>query len=115
MTRQKPPNTNRQLVLEDPQRLSDGAGGYSESWAPLGTVWADLASQSGRRTGQDGTSLSLQRYRVFLRASPQGARSRPRPGQRFREGQRLFLIDAVSEADTQGRYLVCHCIEEVVP
>ncbi|OIQ44705.1 MAG: phage tail protein [Roseobacter sp. MedPE-SW] len=115
MSRGEEPHTRRRLVLEDPQRISDGAGGYSESWAPLGVIWGALKSQTGRTAGQDGGSLSLQRYKISLRATPQGSRSRPRPGQRFRQGQRLFRIEAVSESDPAGRYLTCQCIEEVAP
>lgn len=115
MTQSRAPQLRRRLVLEDPQRLSDGAGGYSESWAPLGVVWAGLSAQTGRTGGQEGGSLSLQRYKISLRATPQGSLSRPRPGQRFRQGQRLFRIEAVSEADPGGRYLECQCIEEVAP
>ena len=115
MSAADPVQTNRRLVLEDPQRLSDGAGGYRESWADLGVVWAELTPMTGRTSGQEGGSLSLQRYRISLRATPQGAASRPRPGQRFRQGLRLFRIEAVSEADVMGRYLICQCIEEVAP
>lgn len=106
---------NRRLVLEDPQRLSDGAGGYSESWIPLGESWANMAPLTGRTSGQEGTSLSLQRYRITLRASPAGSVARPRPGQRFREETRLFRIETVREADPGGRYLACQCLEEVAP
>lgn len=109
------PQSNRRLLLEDPQRLSDGAGGYVESWAPLGVVWGRLQAQSGRTSEQAGGSLSLQRHRITLRAMPMGSQSRPRAGQRFRMGQRLFRIEAVSEADPQGRYLSCQCIEEQAP
>ncbi len=115
MSKRRIPQTTRRMLLEDPQRLSDGAGGYSESWAPLGVVWAALQAQTGRTSGQEGASLSLQRYRVTLRALPMGSQSRPRPGQRLRMGQRLFRIDAVSEADPEARYLICQCIEELVP
>ena len=115
MTQSRAPQLRRRLLLEDPQRLSDGAGGYSESWAPLGVVWAELSAKTGRTAGQEGGSLSLQRYKITLRATPQGSLSRPRPGQRFRQGQRLFRIEAVSEADPGGRYLNCQCIEEVAP
>ncbi|WP_297341988.1 head-tail adaptor protein, partial [Pseudophaeobacter sp.] len=70
MTQSRAPQLRRRLLLEDPQRLSDGAGGYSESWAPLGVVWAGLSAQTGRTAGQEGGSLSLQRYKITLRATP---------------------------------------------
>lgn len=114
MTRQ-PFHLNRKLMLEDPQRSQDGGGGYHESWTALGVLWAQMSALSGRTSGQEGGSLSLQRYRIILRATPQEAASRPRPGQRFREGSRLFRIEAVNEADPKGHYLACFCLEEVAP
>jgi hypothetical protein len=51
--------------------------------------------------------------RIIVRAAPEGAPSRPLPEQRFRAGQRVFRILAVSEADTGARYLTCFAQEEV--
>jgi len=42
-----------------------------------------------------------------VRGAPVGAASRPRPDQRFREGDRVFAILAVSEFDATGRWLEC--------
>ncbi|MEX0305184.1 MAG: head-tail adaptor protein [Leisingera sp.] len=104
------PKLSRQLLLEDPQRVSDGAGGYTETWVALGTHWAEVKALSGRVAGD---SLSLQKYRITLRSSPNGFASRPRPDQRFREGNRLYRIDAVAETDPGARYLTCFAVEEV--
>ncbi|WP_264213734.1 head-tail adaptor protein [Leisingera thetidis] len=104
------PKLSRQLVLEDPQRTSDGAGGYAETWVALGTLWAEVKSLSGRLAGD---SLSLQKYRITLRASPDGFASRPRPDQRFRDSNRIYRIDAVAESDPGARYLTCFAVEEV--
>ncbi|AHD00856.1 head-tail adaptor protein [Leisingera methylohalidivorans] len=105
-----PPKLTRKLVLEDPQRQADGAGGYSETWVALGTFWAEVTSLTGRLTGD---SLSLQKYRITLRAAPEGFASRPRPDQRFRDSNRLYRIDAVAESDPDARYLTCFAVEEV--
>lgn len=51
-------------------------------------------------------------FRITVRAAPQGAPSRPTPLQRFRDGARLFAIEAVTEADPEGRFLVCFAREE---
>lgn len=106
----QPPNLTRKLVLEDPQRAPDGAGGYTETWVALGTLWAEVKSLSGRLAGD---SVSLQKYRITLRASPEGFASRPRPDQRFRDNDRLYRIDAVAENGTGVRYLTCFAVEEV--
>lgn len=109
------PRLNRQLMLEEASRAPDGAGGWQESWAALGTLWAEIDARTGRDTGGEAAHLSLMRYRIIVRAAPHGAPSRPRPGQRFRDGDRVFAITAVAERDADGRYLTCFAEEEVAP
>ncbi|WP_226781000.1 head-tail adaptor protein [Oceaniglobus trochenteri] len=104
---------SRKLVLEGAVRQPDGAGGALSSWQALGTLWADLRMGSGRTTGGEAGALSRQTFRITVRAAPQGAASRPVPGQRFRDGARVFSIDAVSEVLPGGAYLICHAHEEV--
>ena len=105
---------NRKLALEESQRVADGAGGFSESWVKLGDVWASVDARTALGGGTAGADLSRVRYRILLRAAPQGSTARPKPGQRFAEGARLFLIDAVSEFDRLGLYLECWAHEEVL-
>lgn len=104
---------NRKLVLEAAQRLPDGAGGYTENWAELGTLWAQVTARSGRETPGEAVSLSRTSYRIVVRAAPYGAPSRPRPEHRFRDGTRLFRILSVAEHDPAARYLTCFAEEEV--
>lgn len=109
----RPPHLSRRLVLEDPDRLPDGAGGHLEVWRPLGELWAEIRPGMGRERRQDFAVISAVHYRVIVRAAPPGAASRPRPEQRFREGSRLLRIHAVGDHDPAGRYLVCFAYEEV--
>ncbi|WP_299962040.1 head-tail adaptor protein [uncultured Roseobacter sp.] len=106
------PHLNRKLVLEAPQRLSDGAGGYIESWQALGTVWARVDARTGRETARGDAPVSTLSYRIIVRGAPFGDAQRPAPEQRFREGTRLFYIRAVAEHDIRGRYLTCFASEE---
>ena len=108
------PRLNRQLVLEAPDVLSDGAGGYVKGWVPLGIIWADVRAGSGRETAQSGAPVSRVGYRVIVRAAPVGQAQRPAAQQRFREGGRIFTIEAVAEYDPEGRYLTCVVQEEQV-
>jgi head-tail adaptor len=108
------PRLNRKLALETLVRNSDGAGGFIESWNALGVIWAEVGSRAGREKAEAGVPVSVVRYRIVVRAVPVGAPSRPMPGQRFRDGSRIYDIQAVSERDPEGRYLTCHASEEVV-
>lgn len=105
---------NRQLVLEMPARVPDGAGGFTESWMPLGKLWAHVISRTGREAAGVAAPVSRIGYKIIVRAAPVGSEARPYADQRFREGTRLFRILAVTEDDVDGRYLVCTAQEETV-
>lgn len=104
---------NRKLELEALQRAPDGAGGFAETWAPVGTLWAEVTARSGREISGEAVSLSATAYRIIVRAAPFGSQSRPAAGQRFRDGVRLFRIESVAERDPRGRFLTCYAQEEV--
>lgn len=106
------PRLNRRLLLEAPDRQPDGGGGYSVVWQAVGTLWAQVTARTGRETAQAGAPISSMSYRIVVRGAPFGDPARPKPEQRFREGERLFVIQAVAEEDSDGRYLTCFATEE---
>lgn len=108
------PMLNRPLVLEVPERAPDGAGGFVQVWAVRGTLWAEVAPRMGRDAAGEGLRLGRACYRITVRAAPQGAPSRPIPGQRLRDGARLFHILAVTESGAGAGYLTLWAEEEVV-
>ena len=63
--------------------------------------------------GRDAGDLAQISLRILVRALPQNAPLRPRPDQRFCEGNRVFRILAVADHDQAGRYLMCFAKEEV--
>lgn len=110
----KRPALNRRLVLEEPQRAPDGAGGFTQIWVAVGVLWAEVRAGTGREREAAGLfTVSTVPYRITVRGAPQGAPSRPRPDQRFRDGERIFRIVAVTERDPQGKHLECLAREEV--
>lgn len=109
----KSPRLNRKLVLEAPQHLADGSGGFTVTWQVLGSLWAQITARTGRETISSGAPVSVVTYRIIVRAAAFGAPDRPMPEQRFREDSRLFHIQAVVEDDPEGRFLTCYATEEV--
>ncbi|WP_341366349.1 head-tail adaptor protein [Yoonia sp. BS5-3] len=107
------PDLSRPLVLEQPVQVADGAGGYTRDWQELGVLWAEVTSGAGREAAAFAVTVSRVPYRIVVRASKPGAPSRPVPGQRFRDGTRVFNINAVADRGTDGRYLICRTEEEV--
>ena len=109
------PELNRRLVLERVVQVADGAGGFSESWAVLGVVWAEVVAGSGRDVAGEEVTVSSVPYRITVRGAPVGAPSRPKAEQRLRDGTRLFRVIAVTERDASGQFLTCFAREEVLP
>lgn len=105
----KAPHFNRKLILEAPTRSSDGAGGFTEVWQEFGTIWGEVLPRGAGREA-DASELKLK---ITLRAAAQGAPSRPTAAMRFRDGDRIYRIEAVTEAESMGRHLVCFVTEEV--
>ena len=105
---------NRQLVLESPERIADGAGGYVHNWIALGTVWAKMIGGTGREAAGVAAPLSRVVYKIIVRGAPAGSGARPKADQRFREGDRLYRILSVAEDDADGRFLMCRALEEIV-
>lgn len=106
---------NTPLTLEAQDWVSDGAGGRTANgWSALGILWAELDFRSGRRVARDTASAGRTAVNIILRAAPIGAAERPLPGQRLRDGARMFRILAVAEKDSSGRLLRCFCEEEQV-
>ena len=106
------PVLNRRLVLETHLEDFDGAGGHRPLWHGLGTLWAEVRAGTGREREGPGVPMGRVAYRITVPAAPTGSLARPRPDQRFREGERIFAILAVAERDTNGAYLTCFCEEE---
>ena len=108
------PALKRQLALEAPESVPDGAGGFLTTWTELGRMWAEVSPGTGRIRGQGEAYFSRVPLTITVRAAPVGSEARPLAGQRFREGNRLFAITAVTERDPYGLYLTCFAEEEVV-
>lgn len=108
------PRLTQPLVLEAPERVDDGAGGFVEGWIALGTLWAEITARTGRETAHGGAPVSRVGFKIVVRGAPYGTPERPQPQQRLRDGNRVFTIEAVAERDPEGRYLTCFAQEEMV-
>ena len=106
---------SRKLALEARANVDDGAGGSAGDWQVLGVHWAEMRQRSGRLETGLGGGVSRATYNVRVRAVGPEQPSRPRPGQRFRDGVRVYLIRSVTDARDGAPYLDCLTDEEVLP
>lgn len=107
------PDLSLRMALETPDRVDDGMGGHRLVWRQLGWLWAGLEARSAREKGSGPGMISVVQWKILVRGAAVGDPRRPRPGQRLRVDQRLFLIEAVAEADPLGRFLDCFAREEM--
>ena len=110
----KRPVLNRKFNLETAIRTGDDSGGYDTNWMVLGEIWASVRAGTGKEAELAGLSISAVPYKITVRAAPIGSQSRPMAGQRLRDGDRVFRVLAVTEADSAARYLTCFAREEEV-
>ena len=101
------PVLNTELVLEAPQQIPDGGGGFRTVWAPIGTLWADVKPRSARETAIGGRAASEVTHRIVIRSAPEGSPRRPTPDCRFRSGGRVFSIRGVAPEGARGKFLTC--------
>lgn len=106
------PHLGHLLALEARTHAPDGAGGYAPTWVPLGHVWAQIVVGDARETEQPGATVATRPLRIIVRGAVRGSLRRPLAGQRFRQGDRVYSIASVREADEGGRFLLCRAFEE---
>ena len=109
------PRLNRKLALERAAVTPDGAGGRSTAWETLGRIWGEMTPRAAREAHIDAGTIARSGYRVRVRALPEGHSARPRAGDRFRVGGRVFDVLTVQEDGPAARYLLCTVEEEVTP
>jgi len=98
----------RRLTLEAPFVVSDGVGGTTVTWQPVGKHWAEVRSRLGdkRQWAEALTSDATHLIRI-RRTRKIGS------NMRFTEGARVFEIRSVIEDGRQ--WTDCQCQEKPLP
>lgn len=101
-----PSELRHRLTLEEVQRVADGAGGFTTSWAGVADLWAALTPTGGSEGVEAGRLAGKRAYEIVLRY-----RDGVRPAMRFRMGARIFEILTVTDVGERHRWLRCLCEE----
>ena len=102
-----PGRFSHELALETATRTPDGAGGYTENWSEVATLFARIDPVvAANRFGADKHTVTVT-HRVTLRSRPDIVH-----GMRLSKRERKFEIITVHDPDETGRYLVCQVREE---
>ena len=97
----------RRITLQYPTRVTDGMGGFTETWVDAATVWAaiwPLSSREGLAAGQVAGEVT---HRIRIRY-----RSGIRTSWRVRYGERYYNIAGPPvDPNTAHRWLDIPCRE----
>ena len=106
------PNLSRLLTLEAPEKTPDGGGGVEIPWGEVGKLWAEVRSGTGRAGAGEASPVTRMDLRITCRAAPIGNAARPKAGQRFVEGTRIYAIQGVSDDGPSPQYITVFAREE---
>lgn len=101
------PVLNTELILEAPNRIADGVGGYAVAWMPVGTHWAEVRTNSAGERVAGGRSTPDTSHRITIRSAPTDSPRFPKADCRFRSGGRVFSIRGIAPAGSREQYLTC--------
>jgi head-tail adaptor len=93
----------RRLTLEEPENISDGAGGFETSYKTKATLWAcTMCEDSTSMLESMGRKDCKGRYRITIRW-----RRGITTAHRFRDDHESFKIIGVENPDSRRQFLVC--------
>ncbi len=99
-------NLSRRLQLERQIEIPDGAGGFSLIWESVATLWGDVETMSGRREFVVAKWEVDVTHRIIIRR-----RADINSAMRLRDGNIIYEIIAVYDADAHSSYQSCQCRE----
>lgn len=101
-----PSDLRHRLILEEAQRVSDGGGGFTETWVEVATLSAALRPSGGSESVDSGRLAGRVSHEILLRY-----RAGVTPAMRFRMGTRVFHILAAIDEGENKHWLRCLCEE----
>ncbi len=96
-----------ELVLEAVTPVSDGLGGYTETWSEVATVLARIEPLKAASVFGAGQALESVTHSITMRYRDDVA-----AGMRLRRNDRVLAIVTAHDPDETGRYLACLAREE---
>ncbi len=97
------------VPLQQPVDTDDGAGGTTQTWSDVVTLWARIEPlDAGERVDAERIEAAID-HRVTIRW-----RAGVTHAMRFSFGTRVFAIRGLTDREERHRFLDCLC-EEIAP
>lgn len=99
----------KRVTIQTLSVLSDGQGGWSESWVDGDTVWASIEPLKGYERFQAMQMQTPVTHKLGMRY-----RSDVNTGIRLKYGDRIFSVEEVLNVNEDSRFLEIKAVERVV-
>jgi SPP1 family predicted phage head-tail adaptor len=97
---------NKLVTIQYQTKATDSMGGFTVTWADLGTVWAAIWPVSAKETVQAGQNIMAITARVRIRY-----RSGFKPDWRIKYGDKYFSISSIINPEMRNEWLDLLCRE----
>jgi SPP1 family predicted phage head-tail adaptor len=94
------------ITIEQKTKVSDGAGGYTESWVPFVTVSSSIDPVSGKEYYEAQQTQSSVSHKIRIRY-----KSGVLPSMRINFKGRIFAIESVINWEERNRDMMLMCSE----
>jgi SPP1 family predicted phage head-tail adaptor len=99
---------NKRIQIQAPSKISDGMGGFDETFSTIATVFASLWPISAREQVQSMQEVMTISHRIRIRY-----RSVLRPDWRVKFGNRYFSIVSIINPNEKNELLDLMCKEVI--
>lgn len=97
----------RVFSIEEATDTPDGSGGYTRTWAPIGSAFGRLLPRRRKETVDDGRQVGVVTHQITIRW-----REGLSGSVRFVSNGVTYRLLALEAADPLERFLDCWCEEE---
>lgn len=101
---------DKYITIQAQSRTSDGAGGWSNTYSDLHTLWADIIPATGTEALQQEQLLGKKPYTITARYSSELAGIDNQ--NRVKWGTRFFNIHSVINLNEEGEFVEMLAFEE---
>ena len=101
-------NLRYKVDLQGPTRTSDGAGGYTESFSNIASIYADIRPQNALETYRQGQVQEKVTHKITIRY-----RSNISTNNIIKYESRTFNIKGIKNINERDRFLELLCEEGV--
>lgn len=108
-SRRSPGDLRHRIIVQKLTSTSDGAGGFTQTWATHVTAWASVKPISAREAMTHGGVAGVVTHRVMMRYQAGVV-----PAMRVSHKSRILKIEGVRNLDEENRWLELDCVEEPV-